>query len=345
MPRSKSPDESSPLSAAPASPQSSETTDLPPGWPFRVQLGVHTNRFRTPSPPRTNPYHVASTSQLPLGIPPHSPNALGHVYSSPLSTPPSSSPPVHAPDLPPLEVPQFDDIDLGPDGRDGMDPHSSPIHGKTQEAKRQSILNKIAKYDTQKTIEKDTKKVKNAAAQQKKKEEEEEALTRVFVCMRENKVSIGQLLIYIFSAKFHDKHRRYLQFFNSPSRMRAVLKSWLEEGGQKSRETIIEWATETVSGEIQKEGESVSGQDFLRTKDKDVTSDFGLGFSLPRMFTHIRTFCPLTVCLLMDFATTPRQKREASGAFMAQKQNVRYSINLQIWIFIYTFYSSLPDRC
>lgn len=111
-------------------------------------------------------------------------------------------------------------------------------------------------------------------------------------------------------------------FFNSPSRVKRILTSWAKLCGQKASESVTEWAVDYVANVASREVDQVTKSGVLRTRDKDISTDFGLGFSLPDTYTMLSSYCPRTLRILTNLVTTTKQQRDATAKSTLRKHNV-----------------------
>ncbi|KAJ3492391.1 hypothetical protein NLI96_g67 [Meripilus lineatus] len=300
-PSSSLPYSSSPLTSLPPSPHNEVPTNNPPSHPAQPST-----RF-----PLLFQQDINNPNPLFSSLLPH-----WHQTRIPQSfrTP---SPPPNVSSHPPA---------VEDDPRDGMEPYSTPIRGRTKAERRahrkEKRKRKRRAREEARLQERAAKKARLQAEEDAKRRHLDEGIRRIFHCMDKEKIHLGDFMEHVFSADFYAKDLRYLNFFNSPSRVKKVLTSWVKLCGRKAAESVTEWAVDRVAEVTCREFRQVTESGVLRTSNEDISTEFGLGFSLPDTYTTLSTYCPHTLHILTDLATTTKQRQNATIKTTLKKHNL-----------------------
>ncbi|KAI0344970.1 hypothetical protein BDW22DRAFT_1370596 [Trametopsis cervina] len=114
---------------------------------------------------------------------------------------------------------------------------------------------------------------------------------------------------------------RWHGFFRDASQVQRVLKCWTSSrtGGHK---TVQEWAVDHVGKMVASEGNAVTADGVLQTRNKPIDNSFVLSLHLPDLYEHLQKLCPAMFRVMHMFCTTRRQNCEGSDQ-SAKKRRTR----------------------
>ncbi len=236
-----------------------------------------------------------------------------------------------------------------PSEADTMEAQSSPLPAKG-EARRAAKMRKTKKRLSNKKRAKEQESLTAAIERITLKKEEErrerENYREVLSLMKAKGISLGDFFVEM-SRPTQWKGERYRGFFSKPQDIVTVLEYWSASKKPKVRQAIETWAVSLVERLVDSEGNKATQAGILRSRDMEVNENFILNFDLPNLYSRLAKHCPSMIQILHAFATTTRQKRQATEESKAKKTKVslqtmprEYTYNIIIAHSIVTVHSS-----
>lgn len=228
-----------------------------------------------------------------------------HAASSPLSSPPASSP------LRPTLTRQHSEYLFG------SSPLSSPVtHGGSPGVLRWApglpAIAEVPEDDEQ-----------DEADEESEPHLEVEALKDALKYLKSRGLTWGDLVEYVSDPDNNEGDTRYEGFFKDQARVRRVLNFWTGwRNSNTGKNTVHAWATEYFRKKVVSEARASTRDGFLQSRLKPIDKTFISGFSMSNIYNRINTLCPTFLNLVLVFCTTAKQQRSMSARGLWRKQIV-----------------------
>ncbi|KAJ7038344.1 hypothetical protein C8F04DRAFT_1256355 [Mycena alexandri] len=125
--------------------------------------------------------------------------------------------------------------------------------------------------------------------------------------LRENNLTFGQLMLYVFDPIYKQGSTRWDGFFKGGGMATEVLNLWVSnKNSPTAREEVGAWAEDYVVGRVHAEAQAVTASKILQTQGVRVDNDYVTGFRMTEVGARIASFAQTTTRVLNAFATSAR---------------------------------------
>ncbi|KAJ6617239.1 hypothetical protein B0H10DRAFT_2384929 [Mycena sp. CBHHK59/15] len=188
---------------------------------------------------------------------------------------------------------------LPPLSSDGIIP-SSPIVGTKQErlaaTRKKSHRRRALTLATQKVVSK-----------QVSEENKTAVFDEILNKLRENRLTFGQLMLYVFDPIYKQGSTRWDGFFKEEGMATRILNLWASnKNSATAREEVASWAENYVEDVIQNEGQNVTASKVLQTGGTSVDNSYVTGFSMVKVGEMLGSAARVATKMLNAFATSAR---------------------------------------
>ncbi|KAJ7860678.1 hypothetical protein B0H14DRAFT_2350501, partial [Mycena olivaceomarginata] len=218
--------------------------------------------------------------------------------SSPIPTSPDASPVVGPSRNPPLDLPPLSSDDLI---------WSSPVVGTREEKKAINYSKGQRKRNA--TL------AEAAAAKQTK----EEIFDSILKQLADNKLTFGDLMLYIFDPIYKQGLTRWHGFFRQRGLASKILDFWVSrENSETAREEVSAWASDYAAEQARAEAKEITKSKELHTASS-VDGAYVDGFSMQKMYDFLWVCAKTAMKVLDAFATSARNARNNLPSRVAKR--------------------------
>lgn len=168
------------------------------------------------------------------------------------------------------------------------------------------------------------------ALKKKKKREDAEkarvarksAIIEALEGLKGKDIGFGEVTDVVFDKENTDGYWR-TTFFAKKEHVRRVLDYGVSSQNTRSGQGwVIQWMMSWLVWKVGKEGNAITKSGVLRTTSREINGSFICGLSFRSLAQMVREYCPITVRIFTEIATTRRQRKEASELSIQQKEIV-----------------------
>lgn len=125
--------------------------------------------------------------------------------------------------------------------------------------------------------------------------------------LRENHLTFGQLMLYVFDPIYKQGSTRWDGFLKEGRMATRVLDLWVSnKNSPTAREEVASWAENYVAGVVQDEAQAVTASKVLQTAGTAIEESYVTGFSMLKAGEKMGGLARVATKILNAFATSAR---------------------------------------
>ncbi|KAJ6596642.1 hypothetical protein B0H10DRAFT_1959988 [Mycena sp. CBHHK59/15] len=178
----------------------------------------------------------------------------------------------------------------------------SPIVGTKAERKAKA-------YSKGQRKKKDTLAKRTLSAEEQK----HAVLDRILHELAENRLTFGDLMLYVFNPIYKQREIRWNGFFRKRGLATSILGFWVApENSETAREEVTEWAGDFVANLAQDAARDITASKYLQTGEAAVNGEFVDSFSIKKLheYLHQHALGKMVMKVFNAFSTSARNLRK-----------------------------------